>query len=261
MDRSTFKLVLVVLLGLGVAALLAGLVIGRGGGGGGGGWGIPKSAILPIIIAVAIAMVGVLVVVKAVSLRRRKGGSHDPAALADLGLDYVARVPKGFHRHFGKLPGIPNGGEVAHVLTGELAGRPLTAFQHYYMTMAGQTPVPVYHTVYVIEAPHWPATTIARRDPISWLLYRFGVRRGLILENETFNQSMKVRTDSEDFALTLLGPEMQEFLLEDRTVTWRIGEGYVSMILTGRMKFDDVRAMLYRLQRFWELVPQELEAW
>ncbi|UCD74098.1 MAG: hypothetical protein JSV91_09945 [Phycisphaerales bacterium] len=251
-------MLLVVLLALGVAVLLAALIAGRGVG---GNWAIPGPAILSVIVAVAIALVGALAAVKAIYSRRGKGGPHSPAALSDLGLDHLPKAPKGFHRHFGKLPGIPGGGDVAHVLTGDLAGRALTAFQHYYMTMAGQTPVPVYHTVYVTEAPHWPATTIRRRNPIGGLLYRLGVKRGLILENEAFNLSMKVRSDSEDFALTLLGPEMQRFLLEDRTVIWRIGDGYVSMILTGRMRFDDVRAMLYRLQRFWELVPQELEAW
>ena len=71
-------------------------------------------------------------------------------------------------------------------------GRALTVFQHSYVIHTGQAPVPVYHTVYVTNAPDWPGLTVAPRGLVGRLLYRLGRRPDVLLENETFNALRKV---------------------------------------------------------------------
>ncbi len=249
-NRRSSLMVLALLIGGVVAGLL--VFLSRGG--------MPQgsSATIGMAIIILISIVGIAAVVIA---KRKRRQSTPPVDLSESGLQHVPSVEKGFHHQFGKLPGIPSGGKVSNVLRGEVAGRALTAFQHYYMTMAGQTPIPIYHAVYVTEAPKWPMTTIARRNPIGKLFYRFGMRRGLMLELDAFNAGMKVTAENEDLALMLLGPGMQRFLLEKPQITWRIGSGYVVMIYSGQLKFDRAAASVERLRRFWELVPAELNEW
>ena len=195
---------------------------------------------------------------------RRRGRPQTPTGektAARLGLTYRKSAPDGFHRAFGPLPGIPRGGSVRHILTGSLAGRALTVFQHSYVIHTGQAPVPVYHTVYVTNAPDWPGLTVAPRRLVGRLLYRLGRRPDVLLENETFNALRKVKADDPDFALTVLHPDMQTFLIEKSSTTWRIHAGCVALIYGGSLKFDRMDASLDRLRTFWTLVPDELDAW
>ncbi len=247
MDNRRSSLLVFTLL---IGGVVAGLVVFLNQG------AMVGSAAAPIVMGIAILGIAAVIIAK-----RKRRQSMPDTDLASLGLHYVPSVEKGFHRRFGKLPGIPKGGKVSNVLKGEIAGGELTAFQHYYMTMAGQTPIPVYHAVYVTEAPNWPMTTIARRNPFGKLFYRFGMRRGLMLELDAFNAGMKVTAEDEDLALMLLGPGMQRFLLEQPRIVWRIGSGYVAMIYSGQLKFDRAASSVERLRRFWDLVPTELNEW
>ena len=94
---------------------------------------------------------------------------------------------------------------------GAWEGRGLTIFQHHYHVHTGQAPIPVYHTVYVTDAPPWPFLNVVRRNVVSRLLYRLGRRSGLQLEDDEFNATRSVTADDEDFALTLLAPTCSGF--------------------------------------------------
>jgi hypothetical protein len=129
------------------------------------------------------------------------------------------------------------------------------------MIHTGQASVPIYHVACATEAPHWPAVTIAPRKGWTRLLDRLLRRRRLLLEDEAFNAAFTVKTEDEDFALTLLHPEMQRFLASHRRVAWRVNPGWLALVYSGTMKFDRLEASLDRLREFWSLVPEELEAW
>ena len=49
-------------------------------------------------------------------------------------------------------------------MAGAWEGRGLTIFQHHYLVHTGQAPIPVYHTVYVTDAPPWPFLNVVRRN-------------------------------------------------------------------------------------------------
>ena len=103
--------------------------------------------------------------------------------------------------------------------------------------------------------------TIAPRRGLRHLLYRLGLRRGLLLEDEEFNLAFRIRTDDEEFALTLLHPDLQRFLREHDRITWHVHAGRAAMIYGGATKFDRLEASVDRFCRFWEVVPRELEDW
>ena len=130
-----------------------------------------------------------------------------------------------------------------------------------YMIHTGQASVPIYHTVYVTTAPHWPTVTIAPRKTWTRLLDSLFRRQRLLLEDEAFNHAFTVKTDDEDFALTLIHPEMQRFMTGHRAIAWQANAGWVAAVYSGTIKFDRMEASLERLKAFWTLVPDELEAW
>ena len=86
-------------------------------------------------------------------------------------------------------------------------------------------------------------------------------RLPLLLEDARFNHRFKIRTHDDDFAITLLTPEMQTFMLTKTTVRWRLGAGHVCLVYGGKLKPARMEASLDRLRGFWSNVPVELESW
>ena len=225
------------------------------------GYGPQQTIIAALIAALAVVIVVMILIIRAARRNQPQRAEKPEQVAARLGLIYEKKAEKAFHRAFGPLPGIPRSGSVQHIFTGALDGRPVTAFQHFYMITTGQATIPIYHIVCITDAPPWPPVKVAPRNAISRLLYRAGLRRGLLLEEEAFNAAMKVKAADEDFALLLLHPEMQQFILAHRHITWQINPGHIALISGGQMKFDRLEERLEILCRFWQLVPEELEAW
>lgn len=222
-------------------------------------------AVLAIAIAVAI---GVAVLVSVIARRagasRRRGsmseGGAVEAAVGDL--EPIPDATKTLRPRYADLPTLGRmRGTVKSAYRADLDGRALTIFHHNLTTMAGSTPVVIDHTVYACEAPDWPTVKIAPRRFFSRIALRFGKAGGLMLENDQFNRAFWVGTDDEPFAVTLLSPEMQAFLLERPDLRWRIRNGEVVLIYRGPLKPRRMGASIDRLRRFWSLVPPELDAW
>ena len=191
--------------------------------------------------------------------RSRISGAEQEAGR--LGLTYTARGDKAFRQRFAGLPQVPRGATIKHVMAGHLDGRPAVFFEASYMVSTGQVMVPVAHTIYTVESPAWPATHIKRRNPFGRLAVRLGRQPRLAMENPAFNLYFKVKTDNDDFAIALLSPEMQEFMLTKTTVSWRIVANRVCLIYSGTFKSNRMESSLQRMRRFWELIAPELENW
>jgi hypothetical protein len=219
-------------------------------------------------IWMGVAVVGAGVIALAmVALARvgRGGGSRGSAAAAEaaeqLGLSYAAAGDKEFRSRFRDLPEVPGNARIKHVLEGELDGRALVVFESSYTIHTGQATIPVANTVYAVSSPDWPGTQITPRNALSRLLFRLGVGSALRLEDPQFNSRFSVKTDDEDFAIALLGPDMQAFMLTKTQVRWRIGRGRVCLTYSGTLKADRLETSLERMRGFWTCVPRELEAW
>lgn len=262
MDQQQRRRTILIALILGIAFAVGVALFAQGGGGwGAGGFG-PRQAIIAALAAgLAIVVVVMILIIRAARRNQPKRAEKPEQVAARLGLSYEKKAEKAFHRAFGPLPGIPRSGSVQHVFTGSLDGRPVTAFQHFYMITTGQATIPIYHTICIAEAPSWPPVKVAPRNAIGRLLYRAGVRRGLLLEEEAFNAAIKVKAADEDFALLLLHPDMQQFILAHPGITWQINPGHVALISGGQMKFDLLEQRLEILRAFRQLIGEELEAW
>lgn len=218
-----------------------------------------------VAVAVLIAILLVGLVLKQAFASTVKSASarlNDRAATVEaLGFTYEAKGSTEFRRSFSDVPGIPDSGKAKHVLRGTVAGRSAAAFEHTYMVYNGSTVMPVSHVVYSTGAPAWPKTTIVPRNVLSRLALRFGWESGLLLEHADFNRLFRVKASDEDFALTLLSPEMQQFLVGKSGVTWHITPGRLCLVYNGSMRFGRVEQSLNRLEGFWARVPEELEHW
>jgi hypothetical protein len=178
-----------------------------------------------------------------------------------LGFTYTGKGDKEFRARFNFLVAVPRGASIRHIYEGSLDGRPIEVFQSSYMVSTGQTMIQVSHTIYAVEAPAWPATQIAARNWFGRLVRKLGRPTGLELDNPEFNRRFRLKTDDEDFAIALLSPEMQGFMLSKTSVKWRIASGRLCMLYNGTLNADRMEASLQRLRRFWALVPPELESW
>ncbi|MHC4081895.1 MAG: hypothetical protein ACYS15_14820 [Planctomycetota bacterium] len=253
MQRAALTMVLGILV---AAGLVAFLLARRGGV-------VPGSQVW-IGLAVVGAGVVALAMVAVARMSRGAGASGSAAAVETaerLGLSYAAEADKDFRSRFRDLPEVPGNARIKHVLEGELDGRALVAFESSYMIYTGQTTIPVANTVYAIASPDWPKTHVTPRGLLSRLYVRLGVGSGLRLENPEFNARFSVKTDEEDFAIALLGPDMQAFMLTKARVRWRLGHGRVCLVYSGTLKPDRIEASLDRIRSFWTWVPRELEDW
>ena len=244
-------------LGILLAAGLVAYLLARRGG------GMPSPQIW---IAVAVVGLGVIALARvAVARASRGGGSRGSAAAAEaaerLGLSYAAAADKEFRNRFRDLPEIPANARIKHVIEGDLDGRALVVFESSYMIHTGQITIPVANTIYAVASPDWPLTHITPRGLLSRLYVGLRVGSGLRLENPQFNARFAVKKNDEDFAIALLGPDMQAFLLTKTRVRWRVGRGRVCLIYSGTLKSGRIAASLDRMRGFWTWVPRELEAW
>ncbi|MCH8316419.1 MAG: hypothetical protein IIA64_10635 [Planctomycetes bacterium] len=222
----------------------------------------PNLALILVLTALLTSIVAVAAIAGA-RRSNRKGPRRGRAEIAanDFDLSYLAKADKSFRSAFGELPELPRNATVKHVMTGDFDGRPITVFESSYMIYTGQTMMQVAYTVYAVDAPDWPSTHITRRNWFGRMALKLGRQPALLLDNPQFNSRFKVRTENDDFAIALLSPEMQAFMLQKMNVRWRIKDGRVCLCYSGTLKPQRLTASLERMRQFWSLVPDELEAW
>lgn len=255
MERSSKRLILVFALLAGVVAFL---VVSLAS--------LPGSQRLnrKLVFWTTVVVLTVLLFVVFRLRGRSKGRALDDAA-RENDLRLIEQPAKDFHKRYPNLP-LRSSGATSAVLTGAIdlghaAPSELVIFQHTYVIHTGQGSYPVIRSVYVIEAPDWPEVTIKPRNGFGRLFYRLGRRTGLQMENPRFGLRFHVRCADEVFPITLLSPEVQRFMLEKPSMTWKLGGGLVAMIYSGRLKPEKITASIDRMGRFWALVPPELDAW
>jgi len=183
----------------------------------------------------------------------------------NLGLHYEKKAPKFLRDVYRDLPEVQRSSTLSHVMTGMLAGRPLTVFQTMYMIPAGAVTVPVSYVVYSTTAPEWPLTVVTRRRFFDRWLDRLRRRADVVLDDPKFAKDMRVYAEDDDTSILILSLEMQRFLLEKPHITWRIGRspkaslpsgGRVDMLYSGTLKPDRIGASIERMARFWSFVPE-----
>lgn len=219
-----------------------------------------------LFFSIATIMLVAFVIVIILGVRASRHGARQWREKADtlgdsIDLDFDHDPPKHFHRDFTFLPEIKKSGKTNHLAHGSIAGRTAVFFEHSYVVSTGQHTTTVFHCVYTTQAPDWPRLSITPRGPFSKLFRKLGRRKGLLLDDPNFNHAFIVRCDDEPFAVTLLTPGMQRFMLEKTNVRWRITHEKIFLIYKGALKLKRMPVSVDRLARFWSNVPPEVETW
>jgi len=148
------------------------------------------------------------------------------------------------------------------VLTRLLDERPVQIYERTQMVWLGSFMAPVVvECFYKLPAPPWPKVQIRARRRLAGLRYRLGLRTGIMLDNEAFNAAFKVTSRDEEFAIMLLSPELQAYILDKPTVDWSAGGGSIKLWYRGRLNKKRVDQALERLAGFDALITPELLDW
>lgn len=217
-----------------------------------------SQALIWLIVAVMGVLAVVAVMVKlGVFVRKRRAGVAQTAQ--ELGLSYEPKADKSFRDAWAVLPEIVKSGSVKHLIVGQVDKRELTAFEHTRMVMVGNVPMVIAHCVYSTPAEGWPDLHVTRRGWFSRWRFNAGKRSGLLIGDEKFDAQRQVKSDSEEFARWLLGPDLRVLLLEDDSAAWRVVGQQLCLIYKHKMRAEQIQASIYRLQRFWSALPEQAD--
>ncbi len=211
--------------------------------------------------------VGAAIYLMARQVRRGRNGRGTRPDLKQAAAAHGLATPEGeidaaSLRRLRDVPGVPDGATVANLLAGEISGRPVLVYELEYVVFTGQAALPVSRAVCRAEAPMWPeAHVLPRTLPGRWWAALHRGRGCLDLENQEFNLRLAVKTRHEGFAITLLSPPVQEFMLQKRDACWHMGRGRVLMVRAGPLRPEHIPEFLERMTEFWSLVEPELLDW
>lgn len=232
-------------------------------------FGTGRGPLPPVLVAGlgALGLAGLVAVVMAVSgytaARRLRIG----AALEARGLSVQFRPDKrqraGCFARFAHLTSLRRGERGVRMWAGgEVDGRHVDLIEHAYVVSTGKSSHTVYHCAAATACPAaWPSLTLSPGNVVtSWWASLRG--QDMTLENEAFNERWIVKAESEDFALLVLTPRVQEFLAHGPSgESWQIGDGAVCWVRRRQVKPETVCEPLDRLMGLMALIPPELEHW
>lgn len=179
----------------------------------------------------------------------------------EFGLTYHGRDHDGLHSRFARERIVPRRGHVRHVITGPWRGRTATAFQHTCHTGVGRSRRIHTRSVFALDAPSWPRVRVRRRNACSRALYRLGRQNGLMLDDDQFNHTTHVRTSDDDFAITMLAPTVQRWLLGVPFRSLHVGDGTVAIVLNGPMPLGALADGFNAVSTFRSMLSGELDDW
>ena len=124
----------------------------------------------------------------------------------------------------------------------------------------------VVECYFLLQAPvHWPKIQIRTRRGFAKWFAKSKSQSGILLDDDNFNRTFKVSSKDkergQDFAIMLLTPELQRFMLEKQGVDWSVGEGAIKLWYRGKLKKKKADRAVDRLAHFESLIPDALYAY
>jgi len=219
------------------------------------------------IIGISIALATAAVVIVFTLLARRRRLRERAELLERLrgdGWQVEDRPPRKRRREcfepFRHVRGLPRAHHgVRSLLRTTLEDREVRVLEYVYSESAGNSTRIVRSLAAATPCPPaWPHLELDREH----FLHKVGAALGLRdmqVENPAFNDRWRIRTDDESFALCLLTPEVQSWLmaLEGRE-TWSIGDGWIVCLRRDPLRRDALESIAARPGGLLALVPPEL---
>jgi len=147
------------------------------------------------------------------------------------------------------------------IARGQVEGREVVAIQHSYTIHTGQSAQQIVHVCVACPCPaHWPMVELRGEHVFHRIASALG-SSDIELESEAFNKRWRISSESEEQAILVLTPEVQEMLTgAPAGEAWSIGRGWVRLSGRNLVKPRYLYAGLRRPGRLLEGVPPELFA-
>lgn len=135
-------------------------------------------------------------------------------------------------------------------------------FEHSYTVGSGKNRRTIVNTIAALPcAALWPKCAVLEEHLGDKIMGMLG-KRSLDLEDGAFNKRWKIVTGSEDFAVLLLNPEVQRWLMDLPKRSWlRIGGGVLCVGIAGPLIAEKVVLLSKCPESVAGLIAPELAAW
>lgn len=225
----------------------------------------PPQVIGAVIVLGALPLIAGIVGGVSASERRRKTSLREECEAMGLEHTVAKQLPdrKAWFAPFEHVKVLRTGAKgLVWIADSPPGADPLVLFEHFYIVSTGNSVARIVHTVAAKPCPpSWPALTLTPRH-LGHRIAALFERRDVQLESAEFNRRWFVRCDDEDFAILLLGPEMQTWLLETaRRAVFVIGEGRLACLERKAPKRGRLARLTGLVEGFLARVPPELEAY
>lgn len=145
--------------------------------------------------------------------------------------------------------------------SGAVGTTPVTLLEHRYTTGSGKNRSTHYHTIAAVAAPmHWPTVELAEEHIFHKIGEFFG-SKDFKVEDEAFNKRWRIKTESEDFALLVLSPQVQAWTMSlPKGMQIRVGGGAVTIAVSRYLRSESAM-MITRCVELSRMLPPELRGW
>lgn len=220
---------------------------------------------LIIVLFVALAVtVAIGAIVGIAVARRRRRELLDRLGAAGWRID---AKPDGAQREsaFGPFEalGLGRGARgVRATMDGEVEGAEVRVIEHRYVEGGGNNSRTVRHVAAAIPCPDsWPMLRLSHEHLGTKLLSMLG-GKDLQVESEAFNKRWRIAADDEDFAVLVLSPDVQDWLMrDDRREVWAIGRGWIACARRERLRAESFERISRRPLELLAMLPPELVAY
>lgn len=218
--------------------------------------------LFPVLVVVGIALVVLVGVLAFLAEKKRREMLQGVAA--SRGWHYTQRDDDWAHYFDGSPFGQGHNRQAHNILRGLHDGREFVGFDFVYHTTETSTNAQGHTSSR--EVKHWYSVLALRTvdglprlevSPENFLGRAFGklTNRDIQLESEEFNRAFTVVCPDRRFAYDILHPRLMEQLLVTRDVGWKIENGWILAIESGRHDVTDIDRRLAVIDGVLDAVP------
>ncbi len=147
-------------------------------------------------------------------------------------------------------------------LVGEIDGTEVRVIEHRYTESSGNSSRTIRHIGVAIRCPPaWPDLRLAHEN-LGTKLISMLAGKDLQMENDEFNKRWRIKADDEDFAVLVLNPSVQSWLMrDDSSEIWSIADGWLACARRDRLREEAFDRIAKRPLELLGMLPPELDAY
>lgn len=179
----------------------------------------------------------------------------------------ITEKPKGERRDAAFAPAktlkLPRGAKgLCALLDGDIDGRSVRLIEHLHIRSAGSFSQLIFHVIACVECPKaWPTLRLRHKNFMHKVGAMFG-KTDLQVDDDAFNKKWRIDTSDETFAILLLTPGVQAWLMGgDAREVWTIADGWLVCARRGRLNEESFDQLAPRPLELLGMLAPELDAY